>query len=180
MFCLSECSLVFLPGDEQQCCKFLPRTSSEVSLLITGFFYSRPVILGEGGRRKMTCSNSPVIYCYRKNWLKEFSLSLSEHTVFWFWQTKNSYSVYLVSLAAVFMMIGGGGSKFQKYCTAVTVNCISVLGFGSRWSHWASPVGKELLVEILCVCGVWDWVFIIHFLVKSWMVFTTLTVFDVN
>lgn len=67
MFSLSECSLVFLPGDEQQLCKFLPRTSREGSQLITGFFLSRPVILGEGGRRGMTCCKSPVIYCCRKN-----------------------------------------------------------------------------------------------------------------
>lgn len=35
--------------------------------------------------------------------------------------------MYLVSLAAVFMMvlIGEKRSKFQKYCIAVTVNCLS-------------------------------------------------------
>lgn len=93
MFCLSECSLVFLPGDAQQLCKFLPRTAREVSQLITGFFFSRPVILGRGG---MTCSNNPVIYCCRKNsvtlGLRNSHSPPSEHTVVWFSQTKNSYS----------------------------------------------------------------------------------------
>lgn len=186
MFCLSECSLVFLPGDEQQLCKFLPRTAREVSQLITGFFFSRPVILGKGRRREMTSSNSPVIYCCRKN---SVTLGLrSSHSprlsiLCSAFDKQKILTLFLVSLAAVFMMVligRGKKSEFQKYCTAVTVNCVSVLGFRSGLGHWASPAGKELLVEILCVCGVWDWVFIIHFLVKSWMVFTILAVFDAN
>lgn len=185
MFCLSECSLVFLPGDEQQPCKFLPWTSREVSQLITGFFFSRPVILGKGGRREMTCCTSPVIYCCRKNsgtlGLRNSHFPHPSILCSVLTNEKFLLSVFSLSLLCFMMvLIGEKRSKFQKCCTAVTVNCVSELGFGSGWGHWASPVGKELLVEILCVCGVWDWVFSIHFLVKSWMVFTTLTVLDVN
>lgn len=110
--------------------KFLLRTSSEISVIITSFFFSRPASLGEGGRRGMTCSNSPVIYYCKKNsvtlGLRNFLPSLSEHTVFLVLIKKTSDSVYLISLAADFMiiLIGRRGYKFQKYCT--TVSGISV------------------------------------------------------
>lgn len=96
--------------------KFLLRTSSEISVIITGFFFSRLAVLGEGGRRGVTSSNSPVIYCCKKNsvtlGLRNCSPSLSEYTVFLVLIKKTYDLVYLISLAVEFVIIlmGGGGN----------------------------------------------------------------------
>lgn len=89
--------------------RFLLRTSGEIPVIITGFFFSRPAILGEGGRRGMTSSSSPVIYCCKKDdvtlGLRNSSPSLSKRTVLLVLIKKTSPLVFLISIAAEFMMI---------------------------------------------------------------------------
>lgn len=124
--------------------KFLLRTSSEISVIITGFFFSRLAVLGEGGRRGVTSSNSPVIYCCKKNsvtlGLRNCSPSLSEYTVFLVLIKKTYDLVYLISLAVEFVIIlmGGGGGDGDDTNSRNTVPQLMVS------QHLAAAVGEVI------------------------------------
>lgn len=126
----------------------------------------------------MTSSNSPVIYCCKKNsvtlGLRNCSPSLSEHTVFLVLIKKTSDLVYLISLAVEFMIILIGRKKTNSRNTVpqlmVSQHLAAGVGEVIELSWWGASCWWKLCVLF----------FFFFMCVRSWTIFTTFTVFNIN